>query len=134
MPVWWARRRSPALCAAGVACKLHAEAETTQPNLQVFFEYNGIPRVVEVREESKAAAATKKVRLSLSPLPLLLGSWCAGSSAVDSWGCGRNGVHSSGSRHQEGSCSFPPLAPKGRTLQSRLKRPPLRGHLIFSSA
>lgn len=30
--------------------------------MQVFFEYNGIPRVVEVREESKAAAATKKVR------------------------------------------------------------------------
>ena len=37
----------------------------------MFFELDGIPRVVEVKEESKAAAATKKARAA-GCLPLVL--------------------------------------------------------------
>lgn len=105
---------SPAACAV---CEPHPEAQTTQPNAQVFFEYNGIPRVVEVREESKAAAATKKVRLLLSPLPLLLGSWSGGFQQPAGGGVG--GADCSSGRHQKGACSH---LPGGRaSLAARCK-------------
>ncbi|PRW20525.1 pyruvate carboxylase isoform A [Chlorella sorokiniana] len=44
-----------------VSIKLKAIGELQPSGMrEVFFEYNGIPRVVEVREESKAASDTKK--------------------------------------------------------------------------
>jgi len=57
--------------------------ETAKPICtQVFFEYNGIPRVVEVREESKAASVSKKVRGRLCPSEM----HGTGIVSVEVWG------------------------------------------------